>query len=388
MMLSKKSSLGLYIHIPFCVKKCAYCDFLSMKASDEMQRKYVEALLEELESVSVLADSYELQTIYVGGGTPSVLNTKHLWKIYEKVQEVFGVSLSGMKEVTLEVNPGAVSMEKWKEYRRMGIQRISMGLQSTHDDELKLLGRIHSYEQFLKNYDEARNAGFNNINIDLMSALPNQSLDKYLVSLERVAKLLPEHISSYSLIIEEGTPFWSLYGENGTKEKELPEEELDRAMYEATKEVLSFYGYKRYEISNYAKKGYESIHNTSYWTGIPYLGVGLGASSYLGNNRYQNRSDMQGYLKYASDTEKRRNVIETLTKEDRMSEFMFLGLRRMCGVSMTKFAECFELSMEQVFGETLCKLQKQELLKIDGDRVFLTDKGIDVSNNVFAEFLL
>lgn len=388
MMLSKKSSLGLYIHIPFCVKKCAYCDFLSMKASDEMQRKYVEALLEELESVSVLADSYELQTIYVGGGTPSVLNTKHLWKIYEKVQEVFGVSLSGMKEVTLEVNPGAVSMEKWKEYRRMGIQRISMGLQSTHDDELKLLGRIHSYEQFLKNYDEARNAGFNNINIDLMSALPSQSLDKYLISLERVAKLLPEHISSYSLIIEEGTPFWSLYGENGTKEKELPGEELDRAMYEATKEVLSFYGYKRYEISNYAKKGYESIHNTFYWTGIPYLGVGLGASSYLGNNRYQNRSDMQGYLKYASDTEKRRNVIETLTKEDRMSEFMFLGLRRMCGVSMNRFVKCFELSMEQVFGETLCKLQKQELLKIDGDRVFLTDKGIDVSNYVFAEFLL
>lgn len=387
-MFNKKSPLGLYIHIPFCVKKCAYCDFLSMKVSDEMQKKYIEALLEELESVSVLANTYELQTIYVGGGTPSVLDTKHLWRIFEKVQDVFGISLSGMKEVTLEVNPGAVSMEKWKEYRRMGIQRISMGLQSTHDDELKLLGRIHSYEQFLKNYDEARDAGFHNINIDLMSALPSQSLDKYLISLERVAKLLPEHISSYSLIIEEGTPFWSLYGEDGTKEKELPAEDLDREMYEATKEVLSSYGYKRYEISNYAKKGYESIHNTSYWTGIPYLGVGLGASSYLENNRYQNRSDMQGYLKNASDTEKRRNLVETLTKEDMMSEFMFLGLRRMCGVSMNRFVKCFELSMEQVFGETLCKLQKQELLKIDGDRVFLTDKGIDVSNYVFAEFLL
>lgn len=387
-MISKKSSLGLYIHIPFCVKKCAYCDFLSMKASDEIQKKYVEALLEELESVFVLADTYGLQTIYVGGGTPSVLDTKHLWKILEKVQDVFGVPISRMKEVTLEVNPGTVSMNKWKEYQRMGIQRISMGLQSTHDDELKLLGRIHSYEQFLKNYDEAREAGFNNINIDLMSALPSQSLDKYLISLERVAKLLPEHISSYSLIIEESTPFWPLYGENGTKEKELPGEEIDRAMYEATKEILSFYGYKRYEISNYAKKGYESIHNTSYWTGIPYLGVGLGASSYLENNRYQNRSDMQGYLKYASDTEKRRDLVETLTKEDMMSEFMFLGLRRMCGVSMTEFVKRFELPMEQVFGETLCKLQKQELLKIDGDRVFLTDKGIDVSNYIFAEFLL
>lgn len=387
-MLSKKSSLGLYIHIPFCVRKCAYCDFLSMYASDEVQAKYIVALLQELESVSGITDTYELQTIYVGGGTPSVLNTKHLWRIFEKVQDVFGVSLSEMKEVTLEVNPGAVSMEKWKEYRRMGIQRISMGLQSTHDDELKLLGRIHSYEQFLKNYDEARDAGFHNINIDLMSALPSQSLDKYLISLERVAKLLPEHISSYSLIIEEGTPFWSLYGEDGTKEKELPAEDLDREMYEATKEVLSSYGYKRYEISNYAKKGYESIHNTSYWIGIPYLGVGLGASSYLENNRYQNRSDMQGYLKYASDTEKRRNLVETLTKEDMMSEFMFLGLRRMRGVSMTEFVKRFELPMEQVFGETLCKLQKQELLKIDGDRVFLTDKGIDVSNYVFTGFLL
>ncbi|MCI8410535.1 MAG: oxygen-independent coproporphyrinogen III oxidase [Lachnospiraceae bacterium] len=387
-MLSKKSPLGLYIHIPFCVKKCAYCDFLSMQASDEVQEKYIEALLKELDGVSILTDDYELQTIYLGGGTPSVLDTKHLWKILEKVQDVFGVSISRMKEVTLEVNPGAVSMDKWMEYQRMGIQRISMGLQSTHDDELKLLGRIHTYEQFLKNYYEAREAGFNNINIDLMSALPNQRLDKYLISLERVAKLLPEHISSYSLIIEEGTPFWPLYGENGAKEKELPVEELDRAMYEATKEVLSFYGYKRYEISNYARQGYESIHNTSYWTGIPYLGVGLGASSYLENNRYQNRSDMRGYLKYASDTEKRRNLVETLSKKDKMSEFMFLGLRRMCGVSMIDFVKFFGLPMEQVFGETLQKLEKEELIKINGDKVFLTDRGIDVSNFVFAEFLL
>lgn len=387
-MRNKKSPLGLYIHIPFCVKKCAYCDFLSMKASSEMQKQYVDALISELDSVRTITNSYELQTIYLGGGTPSVLDINLLWKILEKVQNVFLIDLSRMKEVTLEVNPGTVSMEKWREYHKMGIQRISMGLQSTHNDELELLGRIHTYEQFLENYYGARETGFDNISIDLMSALPNQSLDKYRISLKRIAKLSPEHISSYSLIVEENTPFWALYGENGRKEKELPTEEMDRAMYKATKEILSLYGYQRYEISNYAKAGYESIHNSSYWTGVPYLGIGLGASSYLENNRYQNRSDMQGYLKYAADTEKRRNLVETLTKEDQMSEFMFLGLRRMCGVSQTDFLKAFGQTMEQVFGEVLHKMEKEKLLEIKNDRVFLTDKGIDVSNYVFSEFLL
>lgn len=387
-MRNKKSPLGLYVHIPFCVKKCAYCDFLSMKASDRTKRQYVEALLAELESVRGIANSYDLQTIYFGGGTPSVLDTVLLWKILRKTQNVFSVKLSDMKEITLEVNPGTVSKEKWKEYQKMGIGRISMGLQSTHNDELQLLGRIHTYEQFLENYHGAREAGFENISIDVMSALPDQSLDKYIMSLERIAKLSPEHISSYSLIVEEGTPFWSLYGENGRKEKELPTEETDREMYEATKEVLSSYGYHRYEISNYAKAGYESIHNSSYWTGVPYLGVGLGASSYLENKRYQNRSDMQGYLQYASNIDNRRNLVETLTKEDQMSEFMFLGLRRMCGVSKKDFYDIFGLDMEQIFGETLHKMEREMLLKIEGDRVSLTDKGIDVSNFVFSEFLL
>lgn len=387
-MIKSKSPLGLYIHIPFCVKKCAYCDFLSMGASSQTKRQYVEALLEELESVRGITNLYDLQTIYFGGGTPSILDTELLWKILDKIQDVFSVKLSSMKEVTLEVNPGTVSMEKWKEYHEMGIQRISMGLQSTHNDELELLGRIHTYEQFLENYYGARETGFDNISIDLMSALPKQSLDKYKISLERIAKLSPEHISSYSLIVEENTPFWALYGENGRKEKELPAEEMDRAMYAATKEILSLYGYQRYEISNYAKAGYESIHNSSYWTGVPYLGAGLGASSYLENNRYQNRSDLQGYLKYAADTGKRRNLVEALTKEDQMSEFMFLGLRRICGVSQSGFLKAFGQTMEQVFGEVLHKMEKEKLLEIKEDRVFLTDKGIDVSNYVFSEFLL
>lgn len=387
-MKNEKSPLGLYMHIPFCVKKCAYCDFLSMEASEGTKRQYVEALLAELESVRRIANSYDLQTIYLGGGTPSVLDTTLMWGILEKTQDVFSVNLPGMKEITLEVNPGTVSKEKWKEYQKMGIRRISMGLQSTHNDELKLLGRIHNYEQFLENYHGAREAGFDNISIDLMSALPNQTLDKYRMSLERVAKLSPEHISSYSLIVEEGTPFWSLYGENGRKKKELPTEETDREMYEATKEVLSSYGYHRYEISNYAKAGYESIHNSSYWTGVPYLGVGLGASSYLENNRYQNRDDMKGYLKYASDTDKRRILVESLTKEEQMSEFMFLGLRRMYGVSKTDFYNIFGTAMEQVFGEALDKMEREMLLEIEGDRVSLTDRGIDVSNFVFSEFLL
>lgn len=387
-MIENKSPLGLYIHIPFCEKKCAYCDFLSMKASDELQKQYADALLEELESVHMVSDTHELKTIYFGGGTPSILDAALLWEILGKIQKIFHITLSDVQEITLEVNPGTVSMDKWKEYRRMGIGRISMGVQSTHNDELKMLGRIHTYEQFLENYYGARESGFNNISIDIMSALPNQSLSKYIVSLERVARLSPEHISSYSLTIEEGTPFWTLYGEHGTKADELPTEEVDREMYESTKEVLSLYGYRRYEISNYAKEGYESIHNSFYWTGVPYLGVGLGASSYLENKRYQNRNDMQGYLKYASDTEKRRKLVESLTKEEQMSEFMFLGLRRMQGVSKKKFFQTFGLTMEQIFGEILYKMEKEKLMKIKEDRVFLTDKGIDVSNFVFSEFLL
>lgn len=387
-MAEKRSPVGLYIHIPFCVKKCAYCDFLSMKASDKVQKHYVTALLGELESIRAEAVEYELQTIYFGGGTPSVLNTTLLWEILEKVQDVFSVSLSQMKEITLEVNPGTVSMEKWREYRRMGIGRISMGLQSTHSDELKLLGRLHTYEEFLENYDGARKAGFCNISIDLMSALPKQNLEKYRLSLERVAKLSPEHISSYSLIIEEGTPFRELYGDGGTRKEELPTEDVGRQMYEATKEVLSSYGYHRYEISNYAKEGYESIHNSSYWIGTPYFGVGLGASSYLGNNRYENITDIRKYLTCSADTKKRRNLVEALTKEDEMSEFMILGLRRICGVSKSEFSEKFGKGIEQVFGEVLCNMEKQGLLNIKDDRIFLTDRGIDVSNFVFSEILL
>lgn len=387
-MEQSKIPLGLYVHIPFCVKKCAYCDFLSMSATEQMHQQYVDALLKELESIRKESLAYTLQTIYFGGGTPSVLNPYLLEKIIKKIEAVFNVNASELKEVTLEVNPGTASKEKWNEYYRMGINRISLGLQSTHDDELQKLGRIHSFHDFLENYQNAREAGFSNISVDLMSGLPGQTIEKYQESLEKVAKLLPEHISSYSLIVEEGTPFWKWYGEQGSKLDELPTEEEDREMYELTKNVLKQYGYHRYEISNYAKEGYESVHNSSYWVGTAYYGVGLGASSYFGNCRYQNISDFQSYLKNSSKADKRRILVEELTIEDKMTEFVILGLRRMCGISRKEFWQRFHKDVADVYKDILINLENKGLLKQEADRILLTDKGIDVSNYVFSELLL
>ena len=380
-----KRPLGLYIHIPFCVQKCKYCDFLSAPADDATKKRYVDALCREIIGYKELTNEYEIATVYFGGGTPSVLEFSLIEKILSTVKA--GFALNEEAEITLEVNPGTASLDKLKGYKELGINRLSIGVQSAKERELALLGRIHSFEDAKNTVLWAREAGFENISLDLMSALPGQSFADYKENVEAILSLNPEHISSYSLIVEDGTPFYELYAEGAPKESDLPEEETDRAMYAYTKERLVQAGYERYEISNYAKPGFESRHNSSYWIGTEYLGVGLGASSLFTNARYHNETDLTVYMDAVEAGQDVRLEVEHLVQEELMEEFMILGLRMMRGVSCTQFQRRFGKPIETVYGSALKKLEKQGLLHLDGDRIALTEVGIDVSNQVFVEFV-
>lgn len=372
-----RRDLELYIHIPFCVKKCAYCDFLSGPANKETIEEYVQALIREIKSVESMKEMYQVVTIFVGGGTPSVLEGEQIERIFEAIRERFG--LDDESEITIEANPGTVTREKMQAYKRAGINRISFGLQSANNEELKKLGRIHTYEEFLESYMLAREEGFDNINIDLISAIPNQTVESWKSTVDKILKLQPEHISAYSLIVEEGTPFEKMYGEDGSKKEELPSEEEERMIYQKTKEWLKEAGYERYEISNYAKKGYACRHNLGYWERKEYLGLGLGASSFIGNVRFQNTSEMKIYLQCADNEEKRIENREVLTKEEELEETIFLGLRKMQGI--------LKREVESFCGEQIEKMICQGFLEEKEGRIRLTDKGIDISNYVFAEIL-
>jgi oxygen-independent coproporphyrinogen-3 oxidase len=406
-----KRELGLYIHIPFCVRKCEYCDFLSAPGTDAMKRKYVEALLAEIESYHGKASGYIVPTIFFGGGTPSCIPESDIMNIMTRLRSTFCIQEEKL-EATIEVNPGTITKEKLMSYQKAGINRISFGLQSTDDMELKELGRIHCYEDFLQNYRLAREVGYHNINVDLMSALPGQTVSSWERTLRRIAELEPEHISAYSLIIEEGTGFYERYRPGGPREKELPDEETDRQIYYRTKSVLESYGYSRYEISNYAKASYECRHNNSYWIGTEYLGLGLGAASLLNGTRFSNVDDITLYIKLLDEhrmlREKQRSEgagnqnINTLnedmlgirrdqkqlTQEEQMEEFMFLGLRRWEGINKEIFHRRFGKSIEIIYGDVLLKLEQQKLIESAGDQIRLTEYGIDVSNSVLSEFLL
>lgn len=396
----KKHNLGIYIHIPFCVKKCEYCDFLSFHGNKTLQKEYVNALVSEILSYDKLANDYRVRTIFIGGGTPSIMDGKDIALILKKVREVFNINEveKFSNEVTIECNPGTLTKEKLLDYKEAGINRLSIGLQSANNEELKLLGRIHTFEEFVENYNLAREVGFENINIDLMSALPGQTIDGWINTLNKVISLNPEHISAYSLIIEEGTPFFHKYGmEENYKneishglgnEAKLPNEDEDRAIYQKTKEILEANGYLRYEISNYGKLGYECIHNSSYWERTPYIGIGLGSSSLLNNHRFHNVLDIDEYIKYSYDHEKIRIDNEELTRNQQMEEFMFLGLRMSKGIHRHKFLKQFNIEIDQVYGEVISSLINKKLLIHQEDRIFLSQKGIDVSNYVLAEFLL
>ena len=381
--------LGIYVHIPFCARKCNYCDFYSLSSGEDEKKNYIEALKREITEVSkkVSAD-YEVYTIYFGGGTPSIIKADYIREILDVIRTHFKLYRDDFyPEITIECNPKTVDMEKLSIYSEAGINRISLGLQSTDNDELKLLGRIHTYEDFLESYEMVRKSGFKNVNIDLMSAIPNQKIKTYEKSLNEIIRLNPEHISSYSLIIEEGTPFFKKYSENAPNFKDLPSEDEDREMYALTSEKLGKAGYERYEISNYAKPGFCSRHNTSYWDRVPYLGFGAGASSFFEDERYKNRASLKDYIKKAG-IEDIREEITKLTLNDDMSEFMFLGLRKTAGVSKSEFKNNFTFTVENIFGKIIEKHVKNKLLLDDGEFLRLTDRGLDISNYVISYFLL
>lgn len=380
--------LELYVHIPFCVQKCLYCDFLSMPVDETIHRHYVNKIIEEIEQKAEDYKEYKVTSLFFGGGTPSILSSGMIAEIMEALQQRFSIEKNA--EITIECNPGTITGQKLEEYRTSGINRISMGLQSANNEELKKLGRIHSFEVFLQNYDLVRKSGFHNVNIDVMSALPEQTVSDWTYTLKEVLKLKPEHISAYSLIIEEGTPFYQTYAEDEQRREDgeepvyLPKEETERAMYQLTGEMLLDRGYDRYEISNYAKKGKECRHNIGYWTRENYLGLGLGSASLIENVRFSNTSDLQIYLKGDFTTQQR----EVLGRKEQMEEFAFLGLRMIKGISRRSFREAFGVEIEAVYGDVIRKMIAQGLLTQQSGNIFLTEEGISVSNYVMSEFLV
>ena len=374
----ENSPMEIYIHIPFCIRKCDYCDFLSGPSGPKEQTDYVQALLREIQAAEE-GEGRSVSSIFIGGGTPSVLDERLLGDILREIRNRFKMKEDA--EITIEVNPGTANIGKLQAYREMGINRLSIGLQSPEDRELKILGRIHNYGQFLETYQEARTVGFDNINIDLMSAIPDQTYEGWVKNLRTVAELEPEHISAYSLIVEEGTPF-------AARKLNLPDEDTEYNMYEATAQILKEYGFEQYEISNYARKGRECRHNVGYWTRQDYLGFGLGASSLYGKERFANTADMKKYLENSRNPEKIREKEPSLTREDEMAEFMFLGLRMTKGISKADFQRCFGCTIESVYGEVLEKYESMELLLEKDGRIFLSREGIHVSNSIMAEFLL
>lgn len=373
--------LGLYLHIPFCVRKCRYCDFLSAPCSEAEQEEYVKALAEEIAGSSERFRDYRVDTIFIGGGTPSLLAPKQIEVIMEAVYKNF--SMEPYTECTIECNPGTVDERKAESWLMSGINRVSIGLQSANNHELKELGRIHTAEEFLDSYLLLSNMGFSNINIDLMSALPFQTEESFYGTLRSVAGLNPKHLSVYSLIVEEGTPLYDwVYAGN---EDKLPSEETERQMYYETRRILEEYGYHRYEVSNYAKPGYECRHNLGYWERKEYAGFGLGAASLVENRRYNNVSDFKEYL---ADCGRRKVNEEILTKQDAMAEFMFLGLRKSEGISKSDFLDAFNVEYDSIYGEITRKLEAKGFVCVEDNQVRLTDLGIDVSNVILAEFLL
>ena len=386
-----KKNLELYIHIPFCVKKCGYCDFLSFTCDERTQQDYVKALIREINYYGPMMKDYEVSTVFVGGGTPS-------WLLEESMQDIFTALFGNFDirpdaEITMECNPGTLTARKLLVYRNCKINRLSIGLQSANDDELKILGRIHTYDQFLKTYEMARVAGFSNINVDLMSGLPYQTTEKFVHSLKKVISLKPEHISVYSLMIEKGTPFYDEYKFDAVKQEAgmptevLPTEDENYRIYKETQYRLKQAGYEQYEISNYAHKGKACRHNIGYWTRENYLGMGLGASSLIENVRFENRKDLYEYMDASWDGTNLRSSADPVSRKAQMEEYMFLGLRMSQGISRADFEKCFGVAIEAIYRDVLEELKEEELLYMQEGRIALTDKGMDLSNYAMSKFL-
>ena len=391
-MMNKTYEKGIYIHIPFCVHKCIYCDFLSAPAGDAVKYAYTKALINEIRNTAdkqvidkQINDNQtrdKITSIFFGGGTPSVLPDGCIADILMAVRDCFDIEDDA--EITMECNPGTVNESRLSEYRAAGVNRLSFGLQSADNNELKMLGRIHTFEQFVESFRLARKAGFNNINVDLMSAIPGQTEATLENTFDEVMALQPEHISVYSLILEDGT----YLADNIDKFPPVPDEDEDRRMYHMTKERLHSAGYERYEISNYSRKGFECRHNLLYWNRGEYYGFGCSAAGFIGNERYSDIRDVKKYIELNGDIEKLHENIEILTKEDAIEEFMFLGLRKMAGVDVMDFQRRFGVPIENVYAKEIEYNIDKGLLIRQGDMLKLTEYGIDICNTVMSDFIL
>ena len=395
-----RKPLSLYIHIPFCKHKCIYCDFLSFDdRTNTTQIQYINALTSEIRMYKPYADRFIVKTIYIGGGTPTIMDEAMIGKILDTVGHIF--KIDRFPEITIEANPGTMKYTDLISFREYGINRLSIGLQSADSELLRRLGRIHSYDEFLKGFESARRAGFENISVDVMSGLPGQDLHTLVDTLTKVCELSPEHISVYSLQVEKDTP---LYDREDLIDM-IPDESADREMYSMTKKVLKSFGYNRYEFSNYSKPGYESRHNSVYWTGGQYIGFGIGAASFFKGQRFTNIKNLDSYIEICEDirdeltrdtdrnklydnaTMVLRTDVETMFIDKRMEEFMYLGLRMTAGVSREEFKQRFDRDMFDVYGEVINKYTDQGFMNVDENRVWLTDRGIDVSNYILADFI-
>ena len=375
--------LGIYIHIPFCKQKCFYCDFCSFANKNEMQEKYVETVINEIKNITH-KEKYTVTTIYLGGGTPSILNPEYIKNILQEIKSSFKILDDA--EITIEINPGTVNEEKLKRYKEYGINRLSIGLQSANDKILKNIGRIHDYKQFEETFFFARKCGFKNINVDLMIGLPTQAIEDVKQTLEKIIQKNPEHISVYSLIIEEGTTIEKLINEN---KLQLPDEETERIMYWTVVNELKENGYNQYEISNFSKKTYESKHNTNCWKHKQYIGLGTSAHSYLNKKRYSNTNNIEEYIKNIQESNISKNITihEEQTEESTMNEYMLLGLRMIQGININEFKQKFKTDPTIKYKEILEKLQKENLIQITKTSIKLTKQGIDFGNIVWEEFI-
>ncbi len=380
--MKNTKTIGLYIHIPFCRQKCLYCDFPSWAGKEGQMQGYVDALTKEIENRGKAYSDRKVISVFFGGGTPTTLSVPMLEQLMQAVFESWDIAEDA--EITTEANPGTLDGEMAAALKKMGFNRLSMGVQAWQNRLLKDLGRIHTMEAFQENYKAVREAGFGNVNTDLMFALPNQTMADWQETVRNIVALNPEHISAYSLILEEGTPFFDRY-EKG--ELEPATEELDREMYHWAVDYLAKMGYGQYEISNFAKKGRQSRHNRIYWQAEEYLGMGLGAHSYMDGERFHNRYDLQEYIRADGDISLLKEEVEVITEEDALAEFMFLGLRLTEGVSFARFRERFGQEMKNIYGRQIEELVKDGLLKEDEIGIRLTTRGVDISNVVFEKFL-
>ncbi|NGT30638.1 oxygen-independent coproporphyrinogen III oxidase [Clostridium perfringens] len=374
--------ISLYIHIPFCAQKCLYCDFPSFARKDHLRKAYIEALNKEIISLREKHNNLEINTIFIGGGTPSVLEADELECL---LKEVAKLNMAKDVEYSMECNPGNLTEEKLEVMKKYGVNRISMGLQAKQDNLLKGLGRIHNYKTFKENFLLAKKVGFNNINVDLMFGLPNQRLNEWEETLREIISLEPAHISAYSLIIEEGTAFYNLYENDKLK---LPTEEEERKMYHLAKKILEENGFNQYEISNYAKEGKECRHNLAYWNMDNWIGVGSAAASYINGKRIKNISSVEEYINSINEKGEAVEEIINNSKNDNMEEFMFMGLRKINGIDENEFKNRFSMNINDVYGEILNKYIGEGLLIRESGRIFLSEKAIEISNIIMADFLL